>query len=265
MLWRPSESRISVAEMDERRDPDALQATVQGLRPVVAQLVVVARHRRLIDLDHVAAGGLDLEQFLIQCDGDIERQLGLILVALVEGAIDHRHWARYLHFQRTVGVGPREASVFDSSRRPARDLSDDTRYHLIHDAIAVTLLVDEIRRVHPVPLTRDVEDETFPALFAVGHQIEAELFLVTQYDDRCVVARLLHVLRRHDKSSTRDVSFREPFRSGKAADAGCRQRWKLHVTISVFSDALCRPVGTAVYCPRSSLAAMMILSTPGRR
>jgi hypothetical protein len=47
---------------------------------------------------------------------------------------------------------------------------------------------------------------------------------VSQHEDCRVVARFLHVLRRHDKGGTSDICFRKPLGPWEAADAGRRQR-----------------------------------------
>src|SRR5262249_924380 len=113
MLGRPAEAWIAVAEMHQGRHRDALQATVEGIGAVVAQLVVVARHRGFIDLDHVAAGGLYFQQLLIEGDSDVESQLRFIAIDFIQSAVDHGHRTGNLHLQRAVGVSLCETRVFD--------------------------------------------------------------------------------------------------------------------------------------------------------
>src|SRR5262249_5661375 len=75
MLGRSTEARIAVAEMTERRDRYPVQAAVERLGSIAAHLVMVARHCRFVDLDHVAAGSLYFQQLLIQSNGNVECQL----------------------------------------------------------------------------------------------------------------------------------------------------------------------------------------------
>ena len=104
--------------MHDHRHGHALEAAVERGGAVVEDLLVVAGHRRLIELEQVAAGGLQIEQLGIDGGGDVHRHLAFVLVGVVERTIDHRHRSGERHLHRPVGVGLGEFDVVDG-RRPS--------------------------------------------------------------------------------------------------------------------------------------------------
>ena len=61
-------------------------------------------------------------------------------------------------------------------------------------AAAVDFLLHLVDEVDAVPGPAHMEDEAFAALLAVGHDVDAERFLLAQRHDGGVVLRLVEVL-----------------------------------------------------------------------
>ena len=63
---------IAVTQMHDGRHRDAVEAAVERFGAIGGDLVVIARHRRLVDLQHRAAGGRQIAELAIDGDGGIE-------------------------------------------------------------------------------------------------------------------------------------------------------------------------------------------------
>src|SRR5262249_36404313 len=227
-----SASRVAVAEMDDGRHRDALEAAVERARTVVEDLLVPAGHRRLVELEHVAAGGLEVAQLGIDRGGDDHRKLGPVLVGLVERAIDPGHRPGKRHLHRAVGVRLGEAEVVDGCRTAASDLASDAWHHARLMAAAIHVLLRLVDEVDTVPRPRHVEDEAFAALLAIGQEIEADLLLLAQRYDRGIVLRLAQLIALEPEGDAVALGMGEPYRAREASNAGGRDRSEFHPKVA---------------------------------
>ena len=112
-----------------------------------------------------------------------------------------------------------DAQIVDRCGIAPNDLAGDARHHAIGGAIAIDRLVDEGLGIDAVPFAGDMKDEMRPPHLAVGQNIEAELFLLAQHDDRGIIQGLLERLAGHAEGRFVALGLGKPARTGKTADA----------------------------------------------
>ena len=87
--------------------------------------------------------------------------------------------------------------------------------------------------VDAVEAGEDMIDKSGAPLFAVGEEIETDLFLVMYAQRRGVVLCLFQRVAFETKYHAGAVRLREPTGPGKTADGGGSDGWKLH---GIFSN-----------------------------
>ena len=80
------------------------------------RLVRMRLQERLVELDHVGAGREQVLDLLVQRDGAVHRDGGVVLVVLVEQLLRHGERAGNGDLDRPVGVGAQERHVPDLHR-----------------------------------------------------------------------------------------------------------------------------------------------------
>ena len=95
-------------------------ALERGNAPV-AHLVEVDVERRLVELDHVDACGLDLARLGVEDLGEGACELLAAAIVGVEQRVDHRHRAGQRELDAAVGGAAQERGILDEHGVPARD------------------------------------------------------------------------------------------------------------------------------------------------
>jgi hypothetical protein len=224
--------------MHEGRHPHAFEAAVERARPIGEDLVVIAGHRRLIELQHIAAGGLQVEKLGIDGGRDIHRELGLVGIGFVQRAVDDRHRPRDRDLHRPVRVRLGKGELAHAGGATATDLADDARDEARASSVAIGFLLALVLEINALPGRRGVIDEAFAPLLAVGQDVEANLLLIAQRDQRGIVLRLCELFAFEAEGNPAALGCSEPSRPRQAADAGCHQGSEQHVALSAL--ALCR-------------------------
>jgi hypothetical protein len=186
---------------------------------------MVARHRRLVDLQHRAAGGLQVAQLGIERRRDVEREFLLVVVKFVGGAVDHRHRPRHRHLQRPRRVRFGKAQIVDRGRRAPHDPAGNARHQPIGGSVAVDFLDRRALGIDAVPAAGDMKDESRAPHLAVGEKIEAKLLLLADDQRHGVVHGRSQLIALQPEAELIALGMGEPTRPRKAADTG-RGQWE---------------------------------------
>src|SRR6185295_7224579 len=151
-----------------------------------------------------------------------------VFVVFVQCAVDHRHWSGHVHFYRLGCLGFGEPEIFDDRGGASADLPDDAGNRTRLFAAAVNLLDGFMCQINAIKCRKNMVDEPGTPLLTVGEKIEPDPFLSVDAQRRGVVLGFFEHRALEAKKRTTSISLRQPARSWKAADRGCRDRRKFH-------------------------------------
>ena len=172
---------------------DTVQRGVECGEAVLAGRLGPGLHVRLVDLDHVGAGGMQVLDLGVDRGGVRQRRRLEVGVVLVLRLLRHRERAGHGHLDHVVGVRLQELHVADADRLWPRYRASDP-WHRVGMPAAIegrpgVVDVDALERGGEV-----VAVGLAPHL-AVGDDVEPGLLLGADGQHRGVVLRLREVLR----------------------------------------------------------------------
>src|SRR5581483_5183815 len=164
--------------------------------------------------------------------GHVHRHRGLVFVKLVQGAVDHRHRSRHIHFYRLAGLRLGKAQILDDGGGPSFDFPDDARHRARLLAAAINGFHRLVLEVDSLESGENVVDESGAALLAGGQQIQADALLVADAERRGVVLGFFQGRAFEAKDRAAALGLSQPARSRKTADGRRGDRGKLHGSTS---------------------------------
>src|SRR4030095_14816212 len=114
---------VAVTEMNNRGDLDAFEATIEGPRTVLKDFFVVAGHGGALDLKEMPARLVESAPLLIERRPYVQGHVALVVIGLVEGAVDHRHGSWHRHLYRLTGLCLGKVKIVNNCRLPSRDVA----------------------------------------------------------------------------------------------------------------------------------------------
>ena len=176
---------VAVADVHGGLALEAVDRAVQRLDAPGRDLLHVDVERRLIELDHVDAVGLERARLLIEQVGEGERHLHPVAVVLVGDRVDdgHRPGHGDLELARGMRAGePRLGAVHAAAEleRPGH-----RRHHRLVAVVADAHL-DLVGEVDAVDEFEKAVHEMLPRLLAVGDDVDAGVLLQLQRQQRRV-------------------------------------------------------------------------------
>jgi len=111
-----------------RRPGDTVECLVDRRQCQAPRLLGARLQPRLVELDHIGAGRLQIADFGVDRGGVIHDQLFLVLVELILGLARHRERAGQGDLDFAVGVGAQEFDVMHLDRPQSADRPDNTRH-----------------------------------------------------------------------------------------------------------------------------------------
>ena len=122
------DSRIAEAEVHDRRHRQPAERAVDRLDRDALRRVRVVAQPRLVELDHVGAGGLQVVRLRVHRGGEVHHHLVVVGVELVLGLLRHGERPGQRDLRLALGVASQERHVADLDRLAAPDLADDARH-----------------------------------------------------------------------------------------------------------------------------------------
>src|SRR5262245_56765927 len=241
-MLRAGPARVAVTKMDDARNLNTFQATIQCPRAVLKDFLVVAGHCGLVDLHHVAARCLKVAQLFVERRSNVHGHGSFVVIGLVERAVDHRHGSWHRHFDRPGGLRLGKAQVVDDGRLVSLDLSDSTRHRALQCAAPNDRFDSFVCKVDAVKGRQDVVDKTGAALLAVGQKIETDLLLRLHVETRGIVLCFSERVAFEPKIDSTTACGGKPTWTRETADGRCSDGRKLHdITSKDFSMPISAP------------------------
>src|SRR5262245_41933720 len=241
-MLRAGPAWVAVTKMDDARNLNTFQATIQCPRAVLKDFLVVAGHGGLVDLHDVAARCLQIAQLFVEGHRNVHGHGRLVVIALIERAVDHRHGSWHRHFDRLGRLRLGKAQIVDDGRLASLDLSDNTRHRALQRAAPIDRLDGFVCKVDAVEARQDVVDKPGAALLTVGQKIETDVLLDSHVETRGIVLRFFERVAFEQKIDSTAFCGGKPAWTGKAADGRCSDGRKLHyITSKDFSLPISAP------------------------
>ena len=223
--------RVAEAGVEHRVALDPGERAVDRLERVLARRLGPRLQVRLVDLDDVRSGRLEVVQLLVDGLGVREREVPRLGVVVVLGLLRHRERPRDGDLDPPVGDRAQQLDVADLHRaRPA------DRPHHARDRVRVARAVERDARVVEVDAVegrRKAVRVALPPHLPVGDDVDARELHVLHGEPRRVVLRFLEVLLRDppelERAHARWEPVAEPLTVDQpvglrvAADDGCDQ------------------------------------------
>ena len=187
---------VAVADVHRGRAREAFGRTVQRPDPPRGHVVHVDVERRLVQLQHVEAGGDELARLLVDDTRERQRQPRAVVIMLVGQRVDDRHRPGDRELQASGRVGARPAHLVHVNGRAARDGASDGR-HLRLVPIGADADRHALAEVDPLQALEEAVDEVLARLLAVGDDVDAGRLLVGEREPHGVALRFLQGLTRH--------------------------------------------------------------------
>ena len=179
---------IAEAKMQRRRPGNTVEGPVDRRQCQAPRLFGTGLHPRLVELDHIGPGGLQIAGLGIDRRGVIHHQLFLVFVVFVLGLARHRERAGQGDLDLAIGVAAQELDIAHFDRPQPADRADDAR----HDNGSARPPADSRRvvEVDPGECCRKAVRIAFAADLAVGDDVDAGAFHVADREHRRIVLRL---------------------------------------------------------------------------
>ena len=158
---------------------------MQRLDAPAGRLVHVDVERRLIELDHVDAVGLQRARFLIEQRGERHRHLDAVAVVAVRDGVDDGHRPRHRDLQLFPCVRARELCLGRVHAALQFQFADHLRHHRFV-AVGADAHFDLVGEVDAVDEFEKAVHEMLARHLTLGDDVDAGVFLFLQREQRGV-------------------------------------------------------------------------------
>src|SRR5207247_2145441 len=207
---------VAVADMHGGRAADALDRPVKRLDPPRRDVVQVDIERGLVELEDVEPERGELPRLLVDNLRELQRKPAAVAVVLVGKRVHDRHGARQRELELPRRVGAREGDLRRVRPPPAPERPGHGG-HLGLVAVRADADRDAAGEVDALDVLEKAVDEVLPALFAVGHDVDARRLLLAERDQHRIATALLERRAREPPRRPQRPRLGEPGRLGKAA------------------------------------------------
>ena len=214
--------RVAEARVQDRVALDPFERPVDRLDRVLARRLGPCLEVRLVDLDDVGPGRLQVVELLVDGLRVGEREAPLVVVVVVLRLLGHRERPGNGDLDPAVGERAQELDVADLDRARAADRAYDLR-----DRVLVPRAIEGDARVVEVDAVERGREAVGVALaphLAVGDHVDAGPLHVGDREPGRVVLRLLELRLRHAPELTRAHARRQPVREPLPVDQPVRLR-----------------------------------------